>query len=279
MSTMPVITSTAPMYLFRVQHKKSNSSYVDGVGVVSTHHRSKDIPSDVPKLLDRLEEDIRNVSGVSLRTSPQDLYNHEDMKSEAPTSFVSTSKSLEFAMYWAQLQHQNYYHKQKEIRILVIDVAKIRQQGLKYWEVLTRLNSRFAKSFEEWVVEVYIPESAIVRVISWETILCSRPDWYPPLSYFEGRVRFSLNEWRMAMRQRFKRMSEIYGESKTGHQAIVFIQQLATHEEKVMVVFSGYAYNQLFQMGKVMPSTSKALVLALVRQIKILVDMGAPPIR
>lgn len=81
------------------------------------------------------------------------------------------------------------------------------------------------------------------------------------------------------MQQRFEKLSEEYGESKIGHQAIVFIQQLATHEEKVMVVFSGYAYNQLFQMGKFMPSTSKALVLALVRQIKILVDMCVPPFR
>lgn len=237
------------------------------------------MPSDVPKLLNRLEEDIRNISGVSLKNSLQDLSNHENMKSEVPTSFVSTSKSLEFAMYWAQLQHQNYYHRRKEIRILVIDVAKIRQQGLKYWEVLTRLNSSFAESFEEWVVEVYIPESAIVRVISWETILCSRPDWYPSLSNFEGRVSFSRIEWRQVMQQRLNKMSKEYGKSKTGHQAIVFIQRLATQDEKVLVVFAGYAYNQLFETDDVMPSTDKALVLALVRQIKSLVDMGAPPFR
>lgn len=81
------------------------------------------------------------------------------------------------------------------------------------------------------------------------------------------------------MQQRWNKMSIEYGQSKTGHQAIVFIQRLATHEEKVVVVFAGYAYNQLFERGNVMPGTDKALVLALVRQIKSLVDMGVPPFR
>lgn len=240
--------SDEPKYLFRVQHDSSHSTYIDGVGVVATHH----IPGgeiDSEALLKQLKDDTCSSNRGRLRNSVDDLLRHSKFRNKIPTSCVSTSSSLEFAMFWSQYQHQCWY-RHTGIRVLVIDVPEIKRQGLTYWEagpslrlVRDKSAGNFAIAFEEWIVEVYIPVSAIVQEISRETIESCRPVWYSPSSVF-GRGFSQFDEWKMRTSERRKNFSTQLQQAR----AIGFILVLANHKKDGMMTdFAKYAYGQLFR--------------------------------
>lgn len=238
--------SNEPKYLFRIQHLKSHSEYIGGIGVVATHH----IPNgnfDSEVLLKQLKDDTRSSDSERLRNSVDDLLRHLKFSNEIPTSCVSTSSSLEFAVFWSQNQHQCWCHH-TGIRVLVIDVPEIKRQGLTYWEAGPRLvrgqsAANFAKAFEEWIVEVYIPVSAIVQEISWETIESCRPVWYSPSSVFEPGIP-QFEEWKMRTSEGRKHFSTQLQQA----QAMGFILVLSNHKKDGMMSdFAKYAYGQLFR--------------------------------
>lgn len=247
-SPSPFTMSNEPKYLFRVQHNSSHSKYIDGVGVVATHHIPNDkLDSEV--LLKRLRDDTCSSNVGCLRNSVDDLLRHSKFYNTIPTSFVSTSSSLEFAMFWCQKQCQCCYHH-TGIRLLVIAVSEIKRHGLTYWKAGDRLvrgttEANYANAFDEWIVEVYIPVGAIVQEISWETISSFRPNWYSSLSSFKGVSQFG--EWKRRTSARREKFSTQHRQVR----AIGFVLVLAYHKKHgVMTDFAKHANDQLFREDK-----------------------------
>lgn len=267
----PFIMPYEPKFLFRVQHEKSKSRYIAGLGVVATHNLkyscdhviTKDGTTSLPYA------DLDNK-----KDSLADVLNHLSFYSEEHTSCISTSESLNFAIYWTHKQHA-YGHS--GLRIFVIDVGKIKTcngqifhagtviKGMTKKEYLPVCSKddfysrmKFANSFEEWIVTINIPDSAIIRILPWELVLDSEPCWYPPKSAFKNGYGF--DAWKMDIRNR----KWVIEARDRRIQAIRLIQELAADwENQDMATFAEYIFNELFHEESFTPTCFSAEALAL----------------
>jgi len=270
--TSPFITPDYPKYLYRVQHNDSFSKYVVGTGVVATHHN--------PKLRGGIKNDGGTLLGDQIvdpgnkKASALDLLNHMDFYSKETTSCISTSSSLEFAIFWSHKQHE-YPHT--GVRIFVIDVKEVKshQQVFHAWTILDTLQDskggtlyseesleksrKCAKSFHEWIVTVHIPNSAIIRILPYEIVYKFKPNWYPPSqvpisdSQYEIK-RYSFWEWKMFALFR----KGTFTEHQRQVQVIKFIRELAKDE----ATFAEHAFAELFRGEDHKPKSFTAEALA-----------------
>ena len=173
--------------LFRVSHRNSGSFYFEGEGVVANGHYSVDAVTGELRLNATIDELCKRPSGA-VPVPADKLVEHVLYSKTERTNFVSTTFSFTWALFFAEMNANNW--KEEDVELLVIDTFAVAARAWVAHEQLSRIcpdwwsNASHKKilnatySAQEVIVPDCIPESAIISRVPWAHLKTKLPSWF-----------------------------------------------------------------------------------------------------
>lgn len=168
-------------FLYRVSHRTSGSFYFKGQGVVAREHYSLDPLSQQRFMTSTIETLLSQTRGFGSVDREKLLRYVEYDKSEC-TNYISTSFSLPWTLFFAEMNYCNW--NEEDVELIIIDTLAVADRA---WCTLAELGEadperrkimNAAFSGQEIIVFDCIPESAIISRLSWSRLRESLPSWY-----------------------------------------------------------------------------------------------------